>query len=1051
MNFHLSADYFLLRTPLYAFKDAFDFKKFVDHINDDNAFAESILLASPVLYEKLNILKKRRVTIDSIDSQDDKVLQSLYKYYIRMSTRCTPFGIFAGVSLGTFSEHNNLQLCLLDSFRKSVRLDMDLISKINLEILKDDLISANLRFFTNNTIYNFEHELRLVEYRYNGEYRMHHLINVEHNDYLKKLLKVGRKGARKSELASSIVDYEISFEDALAFVNELIDSKLLVSELEPLVTGGDNLERILVFLENNAIDSQWHLQLSKIKKHLTNISNHKVGESIKSYLDIKSIIAGLGIQHGNSYLLQVDLYKPLVQKSITKDILEDVKQVVNLYLKTNEKTENQKLAKFKEVFVERYGEQEVPLLEVLDSEMGIGYPAGEQALSDNAPLIKDLGVKNDYIPSRKSTDWHRYLYRLFVDALRRGVDEVEIDLTEINRIFPQRENLVNQLPESIYCNCSVFSEGGAKYRISIDLIGIGYSQLTGRFCYLNESINKAVADGLTESVQNTNKIFAEIIHIPQARIGNILLRPILSDYEIPILTRSSLDEEHTINLQDLLVSVVDDYILLRSKSKNKEVVPRLSSAHNFSLNPLPIYNFLCDLQFQGKMTPLFWDWGILNDFDFLPRVTCKGIVISKRRWILKREKDSKGGLTIENLKSYLLERNIPSMFYLSEGDNNLLISQNCDISLSILLNEFERNNEIQIEECLFNDHNLSITDGIDKFTNEILIPIKIKKDHPIREKSFNIVRTSQVERTFYPGSEWVFIKIYCGVKTADKVLTDYIRPLTEKLLALNLIDHWFFIRYFDPDPHIRFRLHTIDGNHTKIISIVYEELKPLFHSKFVSKVLLDTYSREIERYGSKNIDNSEKIFFVDSSATVEILNQLFGDEGDELRWLIALKGADHLLSAFSYSLEQKISFISILSESFRNEFKYTDKDSKKALSKKYRENKYLIENVLINDKYLSLELSSIQQILNRRKKKLSELFSFINDLSNRGELEVTVDFLLSSYLHMFINRMFRSKQRFQEMVIYDILEQYYKSQLIRNKAMHSVKGQDVAQQNSSIQ
>lgn len=39
-----------------------------------------------------------------------------------------------------------------------------------------------------------------------------------------------------------------------------------------------------------------------------------------------------------------------------------------------------------------------------------------------------------------------------------------------------------------------------------------------------------------------------------------------------------------------------------------------------------------------------------------------------------------------------------------------------------------------------------------------------------------------IKRTFLPGSEWVYLKLYTGAKTADELLTDYISPLLNQML-----------------------------------------------------------------------------------------------------------------------------------------------------------------------------------------------------------------------------------------------------------------------------
>jgi hypothetical protein len=64
-----------------------------------------------------------------------------------------------------------------------------------------------------------------------------------------------------------------------------------------------------------------------------------------------------------------------------------------------------------------------------------------------------------------------------------------------------------------------------------------------------------------------------------------------------------------------------------------------------------------------------------------------------------------------------------------------------------------------------------------------------------------------VVRRFPPGSEWLYAKLYTGAATADQVLRQVVRPVTEAALRCGAADGWFFIRYGDPDWHLRLRLH----------------------------------------------------------------------------------------------------------------------------------------------------------------------------------------------------------------------------------------------------
>lgn len=71
-------------------------------------FEEAIAIASNDLYQNLN----------KENSIDRLILQ---KYLIRASTRCTPFGLFSGVSKGKLSEENNL---VLSDYKKKSMVDI---------------------------------------------------------------------------------------------------------------------------------------------------------------------------------------------------------------------------------------------------------------------------------------------------------------------------------------------------------------------------------------------------------------------------------------------------------------------------------------------------------------------------------------------------------------------------------------------------------------------------------------------------------------------------------------------------------------------------------------------------------------------------------------------------------------------------------------------------------------------------------------------------------------------------------------------------------------
>ncbi len=289
-----------------------------------------------------------------------------------------------------------------------------------------------------------------------------------------------------------------------------------------------------------------------------------------------------------------------------------------------------------------------------------------------------------------------------------------------------------------------------------------------------------------------------------------------------------------------------------------------------------------------------------------------------------------------------------------------------------------------------------------------------------------------IKRIYIPGDEWLYYKIYCGSKTADEILTDVILPATIHLNKNGIIDGWFFIRYSDPDLHLRVRFHFNDILAiVEIMNIINHYIKPFIEYDKVWKVMCDTYQREIERYHIKAIELGEQLFCADSQMIINFLDIIDGDEGEKIRWMFSFISIDNLLTNFGFMQEKKLKLMEKIKNGFAQEFGM-NKYLKLQLDKKFRQHRSDIEDIMSIKKENAGELLPLLQLLEDRAKTNKQLADKLKQLSTI-EPTVSIDELLPSYIHMLMNRLFRSKQRIHEMVVYDFLWRYYKSEIAKAK------------------
>ncbi len=218
-----------------------------------------------------------------------------------------------------------------------------------------------------------------------------------------------------------------------------------------------------------------------------------------------------------------------------------------------------------------------------------------------------------------------------------------------------------------------------------------------------------------------------MVHIPKSRTGNILKRPVLRKHEISYLCIPGIAKEDNLDLTDLWISIQNNRIILRSKKYNKEILPCLSNAHNFSGNSLPIYHFLCDLGLQNTKPVHAFNWGILHShYNYFPRVTYNKIIISKAKWTITNKeiitlcRINPTQLTEDFLK-WRLSRNIPRFVNLIDFDNTLLFDFESHICMSLFLKSIKNKDEIILEEFLFTEKSIVQNSVGNNFSNQVIL------------------------------------------------------------------------------------------------------------------------------------------------------------------------------------------------------------------------------------------------------------------------------------------------------------------------------------------
>ncbi|CEJ68248.1 hypothetical protein BN1195_00530 [Chryseobacterium oranimense G311] len=714
----------LLRT---LFKGRDIQEKQLRNLVNDTYFREALFLSSPLLHSTLLKWLDQGLSKE----KEEKLKISLLKYISRMSSRCTPFGLFAGYSLGQFGDYNEIEINPENQYVRYTRLDMQYLITFSQYLSGDKKLRNSFIYHTNSSIYRAGSQYRYIEFSYpGGLQRVHHIQAIDTTPHLEFLLNKATSGSTINALTEQMTQYdpEITPAEARRFINELIDHQLFVSNISGAAIGDDyftSITNVFSRIKNNSYSEKF----AQISNELAQLDK-KIPNTIDIYYTLKDKIDELGIKTDPKFLFQTDLSVTaktnVLDKTIIKD-LQDGLDILNKISFISDKKDSPLLENFITKFRRKYEDREIPLSIALDNEIGIGYGIHPNIIPGNH-FLESLQIP---VQRKKKNEvkWDaasELFQHKITEALRKNEKVITLTSSDIRQ---NTEEMWDDIHDTFSLMAEIIHADGEQKIFFHGFSGASGANLFGRFCSSDSSLKEHTQNitGIEKEIRK-NFIIADISHIPESRIGNVICRPGFAEYEIPYLSRSEKAAEFQLTSSDLMVSVRNHKILLRSKKLNKYIIPRLTTAHNYSSNSLPVYHFLCDLQNQGNRYGLGLNLGLMEkNYKYIPRIEYKKCILKASTWNLTKEdmliftkKYTSDEELFDWMKETRKEWNLPQYVLFAEHDNDLLINLENISSIKMLIDTIGTRESFTLKEFLYTDADQLVKRNGSSFTNQFI-------------------------------------------------------------------------------------------------------------------------------------------------------------------------------------------------------------------------------------------------------------------------------------------------------------------------------------------
>ena len=511
-------------------------------------------------------------------------------------------------------------------------------------------------------------------------------------------------------------------------------------------------------------------------------------------------------------------------------------------------------------FFERYGIGAlVPVLDVVDPDVGIGLPTG---------YLGALGAHRAQLVSERD----KTLLAMAQTAVLDGSSEVTLDETLIDELAVG--DLVRaQVPPHLELCFQLYAASPHElargvFQLAVSGASRGIGTMSGRFLGLLESSDRAEATAVLEQLpaSSADAIPVQLSYPPLVSGTAHVTRAPRCLPDLISLSEYRGHDQETLSLRDLSVACDGNRLYLASLSRGRSVEPVTLNALDLKAHTPPLARFLVEVSRAQSTVVTGFDWGLASHMPFLPRVRFGRTVLSPARWLLTATGLPGPGARWSQWYSAISEwrdrRGLPGRVLLTDNDQRLPLNLDEVAHAVLLRSQLDRFGSAVLVEAPHSDA-LGWFGGR---AHEIVLPLVAAT--PSRWPSVPKPTVSRVlgrRHGHLPGaSNWLYVKLYGHPERQAEILADYLPGLLSEWAEA---PQWWYIRYRDPEPHLRLRIalpgaEAFGGAASKV-STWYEQLRDL---GLLTDLQFAAYYPESGRWGNgAALAAAELVFSADSN------------------------------------------------------------------------------------------------------------------------------------------------------------------------------------------